>query len=58
MEKRGTAEMFSVGKGGIEAEAWGSFVGSGLPDNDTLWPATVVVMVVVPWATVVVPSAS
>ena len=40
--------MFNVGKGGIEAEALGRFVGSGLPGNDTLWLATVVVTVVVP----------
>ena len=40
--------MFNVGKGGIEAEGFGRLVRSELPDNDTLWLATVVVTVVVP----------
>ena len=40
--------MFNVGKGGAEAEGMGRYVGSEIPDNDTLWLATVVVTVVVP----------
>lgn len=40
--------MFKVGKGAIEAEALGRFVGSRLFNSDTLWLATVVVTVVVP----------
>ena len=40
--------MFSVGKGGVEAEGLGRFVGSGLSNNGTLSLATVIVTVVVP----------
>ena len=40
--------MFNVGKGGIEAEGLGRFVGRGLPDIDTLWLAAILVTVIVP----------